>query len=241
MKLTKVTLYIALTACLFSLSPAIYAATITVAASGAKNVSDYEFDPVTGTILYDGLGDEVATDPYPWLGAGIFLAGASGQNGTARFQMEFSLAGVSLPIVSAFLVLNSDPSPNNTLDTTFFHVTTDEDGVITADDFQSAAVSTGIVQSAVQAPAEYSYDVTTFVRNDLMAGFLFTSYQGRVDENAGIAFLRGLEYASNAAAADLRPRLVIETAEIPEPGTSLLLCLGAGLAFAGRRFRVSHA
>jgi hypothetical protein len=240
-KLTKVTSYSALVVCLFSLNPAIHAATITIAASGAKNVSDYEFDPVTGTILYDGLGDEVATDPYPRLGAGIFLAGASGQNGTARFQMEFSLAGVSLPIVSAFLVLNSDPSPNNTLDTTFFHVTTDEDGVITADDFQSAAASTGIVQSAVLAPAEYSYDVTTFVRNDLMAGFLFTSYQGRVDEGAGIAFLRGLEYASNAVAADLRPRLLIETAEIPEPGTSLLLCLGAGLALAGRRFRVSRA
>lgn len=238
MKFTKVTSYFVFALCL--LNPAIHAATITIAASAAKNVSDYEFDPVTNTVLYDGLGDEVATDPYPRLGAGIFLSGASGQNGTARFQMEFSLASVSLPIVSAFLVLNSDPSSNNTLDTTFFHVITDEDGVITADDFQSSAVSTGIVQSAVLAPAQYSYDVTTFVRNDLLAGFLFTSYQGRVDENAGIDFLRGLEYASNAAASDLRPQLIIETAEIPEPATSWLLCLGAGLALAARRFAVSR-
>ncbi len=153
--------------------------------------------------------------------------------------MEFSLAGVSGSILSAFLVLNSDPSPNNTLETTFFHVTEDEDGVITANDFQSAAASTGIVQTAVLVPAEYSYDVTSFVTQDRIAGFSYSSYQGRVDEAADVVFRRGLEYLSNAPTSGMMsPRLVIETAPVPEPSSVLLFAGGITLLLAGRlKFR----
>jgi hypothetical protein len=233
-------------AALSCLVPLAQAATVTIIATAAKNVSDYaEISNGSGgfNIVKDGLGDQVATNAYPWLSAGINLSGASGQNGTARFQMEFSLAGLTSPIMTAFLVLNSDPSPNNTLPTTFYHVTNDEDGVINASDFQSPAVSTGIVQNPVALPATHSYDVTSFVQQDLTNGFNYSSFQGRVsDENADTAFRLALEYFSMALDVSanndpaLRPRLVVTTAEIPEPATFVIMGSGLlGLAALARR------
>lgn len=231
-----------LAACTLSLTPA---ATISIVATDARNVSDYHEEPDNGgfVIITDGDGDQVATDPYPLLGAGIHLSGASGQNGTARFQMEFSLGSLSgFVVTNAMLILHSEFAPNQTLDTFFYHVTTDEEGNITANDFQSAAVDTGIVQSPVMANAVHSYDVTTFVQQDLLAGFAFTSFQGRVDETASMSFARGVEFYSLAAMNDpaLYPRLEVTYQPIPEPATTLLVC--SGLAFvlaASRRFRQS--
>lgn len=240
--------FILTTAMLACALPQMFAATVTVIATAARNVSDYSevSDGEGGFIIVkDGLGDQVATSPYPWLSAGINMSGASGQNGTARFQLEFSLAGITSPITSAFLVLNSDPEPNQTLPTSFFHVTGDEDGVITASDFQSPAVVTGIVQNPVAAPATHSYDVTAFVMQDLTNGFDYSSFQGRVsDEAADTVFRQGIEYFSLAldVAANndpaLRPRLVIEYADtvVPEPATIVFLASGLfGLAVLRRR------
>jgi len=211
------------------------ASAITIFATDARNVSDYElvFNPDGSvTIITDGDGDQRSLPTYPWLGAGIFLSGASGQNGTARFQMEFSLAGITTPIASAFLVLNSDFAANQTLDTEFFRVTTDEEGDVSVNDFQSAAVATGIVQAPVLADQTHMYDVTSFVQSDLLAGFSYTSFQGRVDESADTVFRRGVEFfslaldpAGNEDPA-LRPRLVVEF--VPEPAT--IGMFGAGLA-----------
>jgi hypothetical protein len=213
---------------------ATHAATLTILATAAENVADINFDS-NGPVIPDGLGDETALPNFPFIGAGINLSGASGHNGAARFQLEFSLAGVMSPITSAFLVLDSEPSANNTLETTFFHVTTDEEGVVTSDDFQSAAVTTGIVQSVIFPAATYQYDMTSFVQQDLLAGNAYSSYQGRVNEAAGDTFLRGMEFYSAAPAnGDLRPRLIIETSEIPEPSTALLLLAGLTL-FAVKR------
>ena len=223
----------ALLVCLTSGS---WAATVTIFASGARNVSDFEEVFDNGVeIVTDGDGDQVSLPNYPWLGAGINLSGASGQNGTARFQTEFDLAAVMGPVTSAFLILNADFAPNQTLDTFFFHVTTDEEGVVTVDDFQSTANPTGIVQSPVAADGTQMYDVTSFVQQDLTSGFAFTSYQGRVDEDADTVFRRGVEYFSLAldpAINDdpaLRPRLEVTFGEIPEPST--ILMLGSGFAF----------
>jgi hypothetical protein len=220
---------------LTSLSAVPHVSATTIFASDARNVSDFEqvFNPDgTVSIITDGDGDQRSLPNYPWLGAGIFLSGASGQNGTARFQMEFSLAGITAPIASAFLVLNSDFETNQTLDTEFFHVTTDEEGDVSVNDFQSAAVATGIVQPPVLANQTHMYDVTSFVQLDVMAGFSYTSFQGRVDEDADTVFRRGVEFFSLAldpAINDdpaLRPRLVVNF--VPEPKTMWMF--GAGLA-----------
>jgi hypothetical protein len=224
--------------------PSLWSATVTIFATDARNVSDYEqvFDNGGVVIVTDGLGDERSLPAYPWLGAGINMSGASGQNGTARFQAEFNLAAImGQPVTSAFLVLNSDQAPNQTLDTVFYHVTTDEEGNVTVDDFQSAAAATGIVQPPVGADATHMYDVTAYVQQDLLAGFGFSSYQGRVDEAADVVFRRGVEYFSLAldpAVNDnpaMRPRLVVTYSEIPEPGTALLVCCGAAIVAGVRR------
>ncbi len=214
---------------------------VTIFASDARNVSDFEqvFNPdgSVSTIL-DGDGDQRSLPTYPWLGAGIFLSGASGQNGTARFQMEFSLAGITAPIASAFLVLNSDFESNQTLNTELFHVTTDEEGDVSVNDFQSAAVATGIVQPPVLANQTHMYDVTSFVQLDLLAGFSYTSFQGRVDEEADTVFRRGVEFFSLAldpAINDdpaLRPRLVVTV--VPEPATILMFSAGIALLLVAR-------
>jgi hypothetical protein len=224
--------------------PYLHAATITIIASDARNVSDYEqvFDDDIVTIITDGDGDQRSLPAYPWLGAGIFLTGASGQNGTARFQAEFSLAAIGgLPISSAFLVLNTDFDTNQTLNTSFYHVTTDEEGDVTVDDFQSDVAATGIVQPPVAADATHMYDVTAFVQQDVLAGLAFTSYQGRVNEAADTVFRRGVEYFSLAldpAVNDnpaLRPRLVVTYSQVPEPSAMLLVASGALALVAGRR------
>ena len=225
----------ALLICLLSTSQA---SALTIFATAARNVSDCGFG--IGCV-FDGMGDQVSLANYPWLGAGIFLSGASGQNGTARFQMEFDLTGVSQPIATAFLVLNSDFETNQTLDTEFFHVTADEDGVITANDFQSAVEPTGIVQPPILANETHMYDVTSFVVQDVLAGFTYTSYQGRVDEDADTKFRRGVEYFSlslDPAINDdpaLHPRLVITF--VPEP--SSMLMLGGAIALLALRRRRS--
>lgn len=211
------------------------ASAITIFASDARNVSDFEevLNPDgTVSVITDGDGDQRSLPVYPWLGAGIFLSGASGQNGTARFQMEFSLASITEPIFSAFLVLNSDFETNQTLNTEFFHVTTNEEGDVSVNDFQSAAIATGIIQAPVAANQTHMYDVTSFVQSDVLAGFSYTSFQGRVDETADTVFRRGVEFFSLAldpAINDdpaLRPRLVVTV--VPEPTT--IWMLGAGLA-----------
>lgn len=226
--------------------PVSQAATVTIFASDARNISDFEevFNGGSVVVVTDGDGDQRSLPVYPWLGAGIHLSGASGQNGTARFQLEFSLGSILGPVSSAFLVLNSDYKSNQTLDTFFSHVVTDEEGNVTVDDFQSSVEGTGIVQPPVLADTTHMYDVTSFVQKDLLTGFAFTSYQGRVDEGAANAFRRGVEYFSLAlepSANDdpmLRPRLVVTYAEIPEPGTTLLL--GGGLVFLAAVRRRSH-
>jgi hypothetical protein len=196
----------------------------------------------------DGLGDERATDPYPLLGAGIFLSGASGQNGTARFQAEFSLASlVGQTVSSAFLVLNSEFAANQTLDTFFFHVTSDEEGNVTTNDFQSPVEPTGLVQPPVLANGTHMYDVTSFLKADLLAGFAFTSYQGRVNELADTKFRRGVEFFSMALEPTvndnpaLRPRLVVEFAAVPEPSSVLLFSSAAAALVAWGRCRRSKS
>jgi len=235
-----------LVAAMLLCAPFLQAATITIFASDARNIADFEevFDNGGVTIVTDGVGDQRSLPVYPWLGAGIFLSGASGQNGVARFQTEFSLGSIAgLPVTSAFLVLNSDYAPHQTLNTMFYHVTTDEEGSVTVNDFQSTVAATGIVQPPVGADATHMYDVTAYVQQDLLAGFGFTSYQGRVDEAADTVFRRGVEYFSLAldpavnSDPALRPRLVVTYAEIPEPATAPLVCCGV-MAFAlARRFR----
>ena len=128
-----------------------------------------------------------------------------------------------------------------TLDTFFYHLTTDEEGDVTVDDYQSTVEPTGLVQSPVAADATHMYDVTSFVQQDVMAGFAFTSYQGRVDEAADTEFRRGVEYFSLAldpAVNDdpaLRPRLVMNYADIPEPATVVMLGCGLAILAVTRR------
>src|SRR4029079_1710757 len=100
MKLSR-WLFSVLLACIMPVS---WAGTITIFASDARNVSDYEETFPGGggiVIITDGDGDQRSLPFYPWLGAGINLSGAMGQNGTARFQAEFSLPLLPGAVTSA--------------------------------------------------------------------------------------------------------------------------------------------
>ena len=223
----------------------IWSATIEIPATVAANISDYhEISNGMGgfIIVQDGDGDQFSTAPYPYLAAGTNLSGASGQNGTARFQMEFDLSSLAgMNISSARLVLRSRANPpSQDQRTFFFHVTTDEDGVTTTSDFESPAVYTGLFQDPVAVDSVHEFDVTTFVLADLLAGNAFTSFQGRSDEVVTGVFDMTMEYYRTVPnGLPLGPMLVVETAAVPEPATFALagFALAAVIGFKARRSR----
>ena len=93
--------------------------------------------------------------------------------------------------------------------------------------------------------------MTSFVQQDVVNGFSYSSFQGRVsDENADTVFRLGIQYFSLAldpAVNDdpsLRPRLVVTYSQVPEPSTFVVLASGllALMALARRHpaRRIDH-
>ena len=222
-----------------------WSATINIAASTAANISDYhEEDNGSGgfIIVQDGDGDQFSTAFYPYLAAGMNLSGASGQNGTARFQIEFdisSLAGMNVTSAKLVMRTNANLMYQDTR-AFFYHVTGDEDGVTTVTDFQSPAVYTGLFQDPIAADAVLEYDVTSFVLADVLGAKMFSSFQGRSSEDPLVEdFRQTLEFLrSTPADPNVGPVLVVEAAPIPEPGTFAVAgCAIAAIACV-RKLRV---
>jgi hypothetical protein len=170
----------------------------------------------------DGLGDNhsVLPGPVPQLiSAGLNMSGDPGSNGTLRMQFEWDLFEVQgIPaIISATVVVHTFEGSIDSLDTFFFHGTTDQDGALTDTDFEAPADEIpGVVMPVTPGQGEFSFDVTDLVTGDLAAGFNFFSVQGRVDEEIA-DWARGLQVYSTSTLVppDLIAELIVTYVEPP--------------------------
>lgn len=167
----------------------------------------------------DGMGDN--HNPLPGsspvlINAAVDSSGGPGSNGVMRMQFEWDLVGARMVerIQSATVRLHTDKGPVDSLDTTFYHVKDDQDGLLNDDDFEALTEPIpGVAMPVVAGQNIFAFDVTDFLRGDLDGGNSYFSIQGRVDESlAGSGNKRGLRVYSTATSNldELHPQLVID-------------------------------
>lgn len=191
---------------------------ITIEAAMAGSVADRNGD---------GVGDNHSELPGPSPGlisAAVDASGGPGSNGTLRMHFEWDLS--SLPdnwsITGAEIRLYTQRGTVDSLNTSFYHLTEDQDGLLTNSDFQSLATPLPVVMPVVSGFGVFSFDVTSLLQQDFADGNSYFSIQGRVDESlSGQGFRRGLQVYSTANSALQSPELVVNA--IPEPTTFALL------------------
>ena len=174
-------------------------ATILQTAAIAGNVADAD---------NDGLGDNANALPGAtpiFMSAGVNQSGGAGSNGTVRMQFEWDLSNISgslASVQSAQVLLPTHRGTIDSLDTSFYWVSTSADGNLTNSDFESPARSIAGVVMPVPAdmPAGADGTFTFSVLDQLRASssFSFFAIQGRVDERSATSG-RGLEVRTTAS------------------------------------------
>lgn len=181
----------------------------------------------------NGLGDNHNALPGPapvLMAAAVDASGGPGSNGKLRMQIEWDMSGLrslATSLTSAEVLLHTNKGTVDSLDTTFFVGTTDQDGLLTDGDFQAPATAiSGVTMPVPAGPpgteGTFSFDVLDEVRvaarNESIA---FFSIQGRVDEGlAGGGFARGLQVyttASGNLSSFLEPQLALATPGVTAP------------------------
>lgn len=186
-------------------------------------------------------------------------AGESGTGiqGVARIQIEWDVS--TLPpsaeaIESAEVTLTTLKGTVDSLDTFFLAGTAEQDGVLSASDFQApASLISGVVMPVPAGPTStegtFVFNVTSQLKAARALGRNFFSIQGRVDESlAGQGFKRGLQVRSTATgnlSTGQEPKLDIVTASTPT-GPQLVfmittLPLNGILTFAGSPVSVNQS
>ncbi len=167
-------------------------------ATVAGNVAD-----TTG----DGLGDNHNDLPgaVPSLvSAGVDQTGGPGSNGIVRIQSEWDITELSTEAITAFVTFFTQKGSIDSLDTSFFVGTDDQDGLLTDSDFAAPAmglpgVLMPVPDGAPTGIGSFTFDVTSSLNAAVAQGFSFFSIQGRVDERlAGGGPQRGLQVRSTA-------------------------------------------
>ncbi|HKR67138.1 MAG TPA: Ig-like domain-containing protein [Thermoanaerobaculia bacterium] len=186
----------------------------------------------------DGIGDNHNALPGSvpvFMSAGVGQAGGAGSNGTARMQIEFDISFLtsSSNLQTATVSLDTHRGTVDSLDTRFFALLGDNDGLLTDSDFADAgeAVAVMPVPSTTAMPigsdGTFSFDVLGELRNAIDAGHHFFVVQGRVDESlSGSA--RGLEVfttASGNVSTNRTPELQLTTPGVTAPRVYTLLTL----------------
>jgi hypothetical protein len=147
--------------------------------------------------------------------------------GTARLQIEFdmtSVPSVSDDLDQATVVFNTEIGATDTLDTLFFVGTSNQDGLLTPSDFESASDSIPNVvmpapTGAVGQPGTFAFDVTPELKSAIDGGFGFFSIQGQVDEQQS-GPQTGLQIQSSAdgnVIVGIEPQLLVITTTQASP------------------------
>lgn len=191
----------------------------------------------------DGLGDNHNDLPGSvpvFMSAGVDQVGGDGSSGTVRMHIEWDVsdfAGLAGQLESAEVVLHTHRGTIDSLDTFFWSVGADGDGLLTDSDFEASAEQIPGVAMPVPSTTElpigadgtFSFSVLGALTTALDAGFDYFSIQGRVDEGlAGPA--RGLEVRTSAAgnlSGFLEPQLSLATPGVTPPLEYTILTLPA--------------
>ena len=178
----------------------------------------------------DTIGDNHNALPGPvpvFMSAGVGGSGGAGSNGTSRMQIEFDISsiGSSAGLQSATVHLDTHRGTIDSLDTRFFALFGDNDGLLTDSDFAGAgeAVAVMPVPSTMVMPigtdGTFAFDVLGELSQAIDAGHSFFVIQGRVDESlSGPA--RGLEVFTTAdgnVSTNRTPELQITTPGVTAP------------------------
>lgn len=187
----------------------------------------------------DGFGDNHNALPGSSPGlmsAGVDQAGGAGSNGTVQMHVEWDVSGfggLAGQLESAEVILHTNRGTVDSLDTFFWVVGVDGDGMLSDSDYEAAAEQIpGVVMPvppgmAIGADGSFSFSVLGPLTAALQSGFDFFSIQGRVDEGlTGPA--RGLQVRTTAAgnlANFLEPQLALATPGVTAPLTYSVLSL----------------
>jgi hypothetical protein len=150
----------------------------------------------------------------------------TGIQGVARIQIEWNIG--TLPsaegIESAEVMLSTQKGTVDSLDTSFFAGTAEQDGVLSVSDFQAPADPISGVLMPVPAGSQtgdegtFVFNVTRQLKAARAQGRSFFSVQGRVNETlAGGGFKRGLQVRSTATgnlSTGKEPKLEVVTTPV---------------------------
>ena len=179
----------------------------------AGNVADAD-----GNGLGDNHNDLPGGAPV-FVAAGVDVSGGPGSNGTIRVHIEWGLAPLGLCTVRVAQVeLRTSKGTVDQLDTQFFALSADGDGLLGDADFESPGLPIpGALMPVPPVPfgteGMFVFEVTGELRAAIESGLSFFSMQGRVDESlSGTGFKRGLQVRSTASlnlVNDLVPKLAV--------------------------------
>jgi len=153
-----------------------------------------------------------------------------------RMQMEWDFTGFSNladSLQSAHVTLPTHRGTTDSLDTRFYWITGENDGALSASDFEGdgerigGAVMEVPSTMAIGADGTFTFDVLDEVRNAMRLGRSFFTIQGRVDEGlSGPA--RGLEVRTTASGNGFDvPSLSLTTPGVTAPLTYTITSLPA--------------
>jgi hypothetical protein len=188
----------------------------------------------------DGFGDNHNALPgsVPGLmSAGVDLSGGAGSNGTVRMHIEWDISNLGPGLESANVILSTHRGTIDSLDTFFWWVGEEGDGLLTDSDFEAAAEPIAGVVMPVPSTTEmpigsdgsFSFSVFGQIQAAIAQGLDYFTIQGRVDESlTGPA--RGLEVRTTALgnlSSFLEPQLALTTPGVTPPITYTITSLPA--------------
>lgn len=187
-----------------------FTGTATISASVAGSAADADGD---------GLGDN-HSDLLPatpgLVSAGVDASGGGGSGGTMRPHIEWNITSLPGFVAGAEVLLHTWHGSVDRLDTYFFAVQADRNGILENSDFESPAVQIpGVVMPVTGKPGDagtFTFDVTDYVNDAVANGYDFFSVQARVDEDlAGGGFKRGLQIRTTCNCNEFaeHPKLII--------------------------------
>ncbi len=165
------------------------------------------------------------------IGSASAGSGGGGVSGVARIQMEWeigSLGSNSDEVESCEVTLTTNNGTVDSLDTTFFPGTGNQNGTLDFSDFEAPVdTQNPLAVMPVFGPQGvdgiFAFSVTNEVKSAIDTGFSFFSVQGRVDEGLAdgvpdVPVLRGLQIRSTATGnlnAGTEPQLTCVTTGTP--------------------------